>query len=160
MSPTSNLSSTVSFGVSNCKFATIIWNVGAGPSLTMDWGANRRIFLRSASGIALDRDPVSMRPSMVSCPKSIGKYTIRFLYLSPRFVDKGIYAASPSLVTRTCKKADSTNRLVSDCSPFSIIGSSMSCSLVISELGCQNSMRALDTLLSGISGPSSSSVAR
>ena len=36
MSPTSNLSSTVLYGFSSCPLATIIWKLGAGPSLIMD----------------------------------------------------------------------------------------------------------------------------
>ena len=70
MSSTSSLSSTVLFGV--CPLATIIWKLGAGLSLIIDCGANNRISRRSASGIVLDRAPVSIRPSNVTSPKSIG----------------------------------------------------------------------------------------
>ena len=69
MSLTSNFNSTVHFGVSKSPLATNFWNQGAGPSLTMDWGANRRIFLTSASGIALEWAPVFIGPSNVSSPK-------------------------------------------------------------------------------------------
>ena len=56
-----------------------------------------------------------------------------------------MYAGSPSLVTRTCKKAVSSNRPGSLRDTFSIIGFSISSTLVISELGCHNSMSALDS---------------
>ena len=112
MSPTSNFSSTVLFGVSRSPFATIIWNDGAGPSFTIDWGASSRIFLRSASGIALEWAPVSMRPSNVSSQKSIGKYSIRLLILRPRLVERGTYDGSPCFSTKMCKKAVSSKRLL------------------------------------------------
>ena len=86
-SPTSNFHSTVLYEVSSWPFATMIEKLGAVPSFTIDCGVRRRIFLRTASGIALDR-AVCMSPSMVSSPKLIVKYNIRRLYLSPRFVDK------------------------------------------------------------------------
>ena len=60
--------------------ATIIGNVVAVPSLTFDSGANSRILLRAASRIALDLD------------------SIRLSYLSMRFLERGTYAGSPSLV--------------------------------------------------------------
>ena len=55
----------------------------------MDWGANSRIFLMSASGIALECAPVSNRPTNVSSPKSIGKFNIPLLILSPLLVEQG-----------------------------------------------------------------------
>ena len=157
MSPTSNFSSTVLFGVSKSPFATMIWKDGAGPSFTMDWGANRRIFLRSSSGIALEWGPVSIRSSRVNSPKSIGKYSIRRLNLSPRFAERGTYDGSPSLATKKCKKTVSSKRLLE------ALWSSCRCvtstsAIVASKFGCQRSIRARDSVLSGIAGSSSSSV--
>ena len=53
------------------------------------------------SGIALDNVLVSIRPSMVNSPKSIGKYIIRFLHLRLMFIEQGIQLGSPSLGMRT-----------------------------------------------------------
>ena len=101
MSPTSNLSSMVLLGVSSCPLATMIWKFGGGPSRITDCGDKSRIFRRSVSGIALDSAPVSMSPSMVTSPKSIGKYNMRFLHLRLMLVDRGIQSGSPSLVIKT-----------------------------------------------------------
>ena len=101
MSPTSNLSSMVLLGVSSCPLATMIWKFGGGPSRITDCGDKSRTFRRSISGIALDSAPVSMNPSMVNSPKSIGKYNMRFLHLRLMLVDRGIQSGSPSLVIQT-----------------------------------------------------------
>ena len=73
MSPTSNCNSTVAIGASNCPLATIICNSGGGPSFIIVCGASNRILRKSASGMALDKAPVSMSPSIFNSPKSIGK---------------------------------------------------------------------------------------
>ena len=71
MSPTWNCDSTVTIGVPNCPLATIIWNSGGGPSFNTVCVANNRTFRRSASGMAPDKTPVSMSPSMFNSPNSI-----------------------------------------------------------------------------------------
>ena len=73
MSPTSNCNSTVAIGASNCPLATIIWNSGGGPSFDIVCGAINRILRKSAPGMALDKAPVSMSPSIFNSPKSIKK---------------------------------------------------------------------------------------
>ena len=73
MSPTSNCNSTVGIGASNSLLATIIWNSGGGPSFKIVCGANNRILRKLATGMAIDKAPVSMSPSMFNSPKSIGK---------------------------------------------------------------------------------------
>ena len=73
MSPTSNCNSTVAIGASNCPLATIIWNSGGGPPFSIVCGASSRFLRKSAGGMALDKAPVSMSPSMFNSPKSIRK---------------------------------------------------------------------------------------
>ena len=73
MSPTSNCNSTVAIGASDSPLATIIWNSGGGPSFNIVCGASNQILRRSASGMALDKAPVSMSLSIFNSPKSIGK---------------------------------------------------------------------------------------
>ena len=73
MSPTSNCNSIVAIGASNCLLATIIWNSGGLPSINIVCGASNRILRKSASGMALEKAPVSMSPSIFNSPKSIGK---------------------------------------------------------------------------------------
>ena len=73
MSPTSNCISTVAIGATNCPLETITWNSGGGPSFNIVCGASNGILERSASGLALDKAPVSMSPSIFNSPKSIGK---------------------------------------------------------------------------------------
>ena len=156
-SSTSNFISTVFFGVSRSPFATNIWKDGAGPFLTLDWGASSRIFLKSASGIALECVPVSIRPSNVSSPTSIGKYNIRLLILSPRLVERGTYDGFPCFSTRMCRKAVSSRRLLTPLkSPWR--WDSFLFSRIASEFGCQSSIRARENLVSSIWGSSLSSV--
>ena len=109
MSPPSNLSSIVLLGVSSCPFATMIWKFGGGTFRITDCGARSRIFRRSISGIALDSSPVSISPSMVNYPKSIGKYNMRFLHLRLMVVDRVIQSGSPSLVMRIFWNCFSSN---------------------------------------------------
>ena len=71
--PTSKCNFTVAIGASNCPLATIIWNSGGGPSFSIVCGASSQILCKSASGMALDKAPVSMSPSMFNSTKSIGK---------------------------------------------------------------------------------------
>ena len=59
-----------------------IWKSGGGSAFKFIRGANNRIFRRSISGMELDIEPVSMRPSMVSSPISIGKYSILLLFFN------------------------------------------------------------------------------
>ena len=73
MSPTSNCNSTVAIGASNCPLANIIWDSGGGSSFINLCGASNQILRKSASGMALDKAPVSMSSSMFNSPKSIGK---------------------------------------------------------------------------------------
>ena len=73
MSPTSNCNSTVAIGAYNCPLSTIFWNSGGGPSFNIVCGASNRTLRRSASGMALDKAPVSMSPSIFNSPKSIRK---------------------------------------------------------------------------------------
>ena len=91
----------VLLGTSSRPLATMIWKFGGGPSRITDCGDKSKIFRRSISGIALDSAPVSMSPSMVNSPKSIGKYKMRFLHLRLMLVDRGIQSGSPSLVIKT-----------------------------------------------------------
>ena len=66
MSPTSNCNSTVGIGASNCPLATIIWNSGGGSSFNIVCRASNQILRKSASGMALDKAPVSMSPSCLT----------------------------------------------------------------------------------------------
>ena len=95
--------------------------VRGGPSRITDCGDRIRIFRRSISEIALDSAPVSISPSMVNSPNSIGKYKVRFLYLRFLLVDRGIQSGSPSLVMSTFWNCFSSNN---DCgiesAPFSV----------------------------------------
>ena len=68
MSPTSKCNSTVAVGASNCPLATEIWNSIGGPSFNFVYGASNRILRKSAPGMALDKAPVSMSPSMFNFP--------------------------------------------------------------------------------------------
>ena len=76
MSPTSHSNATVAIGASNCPLATINWNSDGGPSFKIVCGASDRFLRKSASRMAIDRVPVSMRRSIYNSPKSIGKYGI------------------------------------------------------------------------------------
>ena len=60
VSQTSNCNSTVAIGASNCPLATKIWNSGAGPSFNVVCGTSNRTLRESASGMALEKAPVSM----------------------------------------------------------------------------------------------------
>ena len=147
MSPTSNLGSIVLLRVSNCPFATIIWKLGGGPSRITDCGERSQIFRKSISGIALDNALVSIRPSMVNSPKSIGKRNMRFLYLRLTLVESGIQPGSPSLVIRTVWNCFSSNK---DCGIASLIVSEFSVPRGFGNTGwlvpsffCQFSFRAL-----------------
>ena len=102
--------------VSNCPFATIIWKLGGGTSRITDCGERSRIYRMSISGIALDNTPVFIGPSMVNSPKSIGKYSIRFLHLRFVFVENGMQSGSPSLAMNTIWNCFSSS---SDCGIFS-----------------------------------------
>ena len=73
MSPTSNCNSTVAIGTSNCPLATLIWNSGGELSFNIVCRASNRILRKLASGMAPDKAPVSMSPSILNSPKSIGK---------------------------------------------------------------------------------------
>ena len=73
MSPTSKCNSTVAIGAYNCPLAIIIWNSGGGPSFNIVCGASNRILRTSVSGMALDKSPVSISPSMFNSPKYNGK---------------------------------------------------------------------------------------
>ena len=84
MPPTYNCISTVTLGVFNFPFATILSNSGRGPSFKIVCGASNRILHQSAFKMAFVRAPVSRRPSNVNFPKSVEKYNIPFS-LSTRF---------------------------------------------------------------------------
>ena len=60
MSLTENCNSTVAIGASDSPLATIIWNSGGGPSFNIVCGAINRFSRKSASGMALDKAPVSL----------------------------------------------------------------------------------------------------
>ena len=98
------------------------------------------VFLRSASGIALER-AVSLTPSTVNSPKSFGKYNTRRLYLRPRFVDGGTYCGSPSFATRRWRKTFSSKRSSSACGSSSYWHLCVSSGALVSGFGCQSSRR-------------------
>ena len=102
MSPTSNCTSTVAKGASNCPLATIIWNSGGWPSFNIVYGASNRILRKWASGSALDKAPVSISPSRFNSSKFIGKNSILHLFFSAMFADSGRNLLSPSGVTWSC----------------------------------------------------------
>ena len=89
ISPNSNWCLTVALGDSKCPFATIIWKSGSSPSFKTVCSAGKRIFRKSASEMALVNAVVSMRPSMVVSPKSIGETTNLLLVFNWWFVDNG-----------------------------------------------------------------------
>ena len=55
---------TVAIGASNGPLATIIRNSGAGPSISFVRGAIKRVLNKLAPGLAHDKAPVSMSPSI------------------------------------------------------------------------------------------------
>ena len=75
-----------------------------GPSFNIACGASNKFLRKSASGMALDKAPVSMSPSIFNSPKSIGKYGILPLCFIGKFVDSGRNLVSPSGVTWRCGK--------------------------------------------------------
>ena len=89
MSPTSNCNSTVAMGASNCALATITWNSGGGPSFSIVCGASNRISLKSASGMALDKAPVSMRPSVFNSRNPLGNKAFFVYFLMANLLRAG-----------------------------------------------------------------------
>ena len=118
ISPTSNLSSIVLLGVSSCPFAAFVSRFGGGSSRITYCGERNRIFRRSISGTARNNVPVSIRPSMVITPKSIGKDSMGFLHLRLILVENGIQSGSISFVIRTFWNCFSSNR---DCGVVSLM---------------------------------------
>ena len=102
LSPTSNCNSTVAIGDFGCPLATIIWNSGARPSLSIVCRANNQILRQTASRMAFDIALVSMGPSLFNSLKSPGNYSNLGLFLNGKFVDSGRNVLSPSGVTWTC----------------------------------------------------------
>ena len=94
----------------NWPLAAIIRTVGAWASLTIDCRTRRRIFWKSASGIALGEVPVSISPSMVSSLKTLGKNSNRILYLISIIVERRYMQVRPlsrlQHVRRRFRRAD------------------------------------------------------
>ena len=104
MSPTPNCNSTVAIGASICPLATILWNSSGGPSFNIVCGASSRSLRKSASRTALDKASVSMSPSIIKSPNSLGKYSrLRLLFIG-KFADSGRNLVNPSGVTWSCGK--------------------------------------------------------
>ena len=57
---------------------------------------------KSAAGMALDKAPLSMRPSVFKSPKSMGNYSILGLFYNGEFVDSRRNLVTPSGVTVSC----------------------------------------------------------
>ena len=66
--PFSNCNSAVAKDDSNCLLAGKIWYSGGGPSSKIAFvcGANNRVLRKSASGMAIDKTPVSISLSMLN----------------------------------------------------------------------------------------------
>ena len=99
MSPTSNCNSTVAIGASNCPLATIIWNSGGGLHLKSYMERVIKFCVSRLPDWLLKKAPVSLSPSTLNFPKSIGKNSILSLFFNDKFVDSRRFLVSPSGVT-------------------------------------------------------------
>ena len=70
ISPPSKWSLIVALCESYCRLASIVWKSGGGPPLKFVHGAKVQILHESASGVAADMAPESIRLSLFSSPKS------------------------------------------------------------------------------------------
>ena len=70
MSPTSSCNFFVAICAYNCPLATIIWNYDGELSFIFVRGVSNRILRKSASGMALDKAPLSTGPLMFNYPKT------------------------------------------------------------------------------------------
>ena len=86
MSSTSICNSHVAKGASDCPLATIVWNAGGGLSISNECGASNRILRKSAAGMAVNKAPVSMSPSLLNSPKTFGKYSNLHLFFNGKLV--------------------------------------------------------------------------
>ena len=104
LSPTLNCNSTVAIGSSNCLLATKIWTSGAGLSFNTACGTIIRILRNLASGMALDKAPVSMRPSIFSSLTSSGKNSLLRIFFIGSFVESRRKLVFSSCITWNCGK--------------------------------------------------------
>ena len=96
----------VQFNCCSLRFQTSLrlphLKVRGGPSFETVCGVNNRMFCESASEMSIVNAPVSIRPSMVSSPKSIAKHSSQLLFFNWKFVVGGRSLVFLPGIDRSC----------------------------------------------------------